>query len=280
MNSRSLKDKIKNISKQRNVDFNTLLRFYMYDRFIERLSVSKYKDNFILKGGFYLSTLFGVENRTTMDIDTALKNTNFEEKTIVKIIKEIISIKLEDNSIVSYFGISPIRDEDEYGGFRVDIMVELESIKEKFHIDIATGDPITPKEIIYKYKPILNDNYISLWAYNIETVLAEKLETIFNRMELNGRMRDFYDIYLIYIKDWNNINLDHFRKAIVKTFTKRNSSLNLLEPLTNIKDSDLLKNKWNIYKRKYEYAKDIEFEQILDCLEKIIEQVELVVVNS
>ncbi len=280
MNSRSLKDKLKNISKQRNVDFNTLLRFYMYDRFIERLSISKYKDNFILKGGFYLSTLFGVENRTTMDIDAALKNTNFEEKTIVKIIKEIISIKLEDNSIVSYLGISPIRDEDEYGGFRVDIMVELESIKEKFHIDIATGDPITPKEIIYKYKPILNDNYISLWAYNIETVLAEKLETIFNRMELNGRMRDFYDIYLIYIKDWNNINLDHFRKAIVKTFTKRNSNLNLLELLINIKDSDLLKNKWNIYKRKYEYAKDIEFEQILDCLEKIIEQVELVVVNS
>lgn len=280
MNSRSLKDKLKNISKQRNVDFNTLLRFYMYDRFIERLSVSKYKDNFILKGGFYLSTLFGVENRTTMDIDTALKNTTFDEKTIIKIIKEIISIKLEDNSIVTYLGISPIREEDEYGGFRVDIMVELESIKEKFHVDIATGDPITPKEIIYKYKPILNDNYISLWAYNIETVLAEKLETIFNRMELNGRMRDFYDIYLIYVKDWSNINLNHFRKAIVKTFTKRNSNLNLLELFINVKNSDLLKNRWNIYKRKYEYAKGIDFEEILNCLEKIIEQVELVVVNS
>lgn len=152
----------------------------MYDRFIERLSVSKYKDNFILKSGFYLSTLFGVENRTTMDIDTTFRNANFNEETIVKMIKE------------------------------------------KFHIDIATGDPITPKEINYKYEPIVGDRYVKLWVYNTETVLAEKLETILSRVELNGRMRDFYDIYLIYTKDWSNINLENFIKAIKKTSIKEN----------------------------------------------------------
>lgn len=194
----------------------------MYDRFIERLSVSKYKDNFILKGGFYLSTLFGVENRTTMDIDTAFRNTNFNGETIVKMIKEIVLIEIDDNAKLSYLGISSIRDEDEYGGFRVDIQIKIDNIKEKFHIDIATGDPITPKEINYKYKPIMGDRYVKLWAYNIETVLAEKIETILSRVELNGRMRDFYDIYLIYTKDWSNINLEHFIKAIEKNSIKEN----------------------------------------------------------
>lgn len=221
MNSMQLKDKLKNISKEKNVDFNTLLRLYMYGRFIERLSVSKYKDNFILKGGFHLSTLFGVENRTTMDIDTAFRNANFNEETIVKMIKEIVSIEIDDNTKLSYLEILPIRDEDEYGGFRVYIQIEIDNIKEKFYIDITTGNPITPKEINYKYKPILGYNYVKLWVYNIETVLAEKVETILSRVELNGRMRDLYDVYLIYIKEWDSLNIEHFRNAIEKAFSKR-----------------------------------------------------------
>lgn len=270
MNSMQLKAKLKNISKEKNVDFNTLLRLYMYDRFIERLSVSKYKDNFILKGGFYLSTLFGVENRTTMDIDTAFRNANFNEKTIVKMIKEIVSIEMDDNAKLSYLGISPIRDEDEYGGFRVDIQIEIDNIKEKFHIDIVTGDPITPKEINYKYKPILDDRYVKLWAYNIETVLAEKIETILSRVELNGRMRDFYDIYLIYTKDWDNVNLEDFVKAIEKTFYKREYVSEPLLALDLIMDSDILKERWKSYQKRYEYARNINFDEILICLEKII----------
>lgn len=275
MNSMQLKDKLKNISKEKNVDFNTLLRIYMYDRFIERLAVSKYKDNFILKGGFYLSTLFGVENRTTMDIDAAFKNADFNEETIVSMIKEIVSININDNAKLNYLGIEPIRDEDEYGGFRIDILVEFENIKERFHLDIATGDPITPKEINYKYKPILGDSYVKLWAYNIETVLSEKLETILNRLELNGRMRDFYDIYLIYRKEWGYINIDHFRKAIENTFSKREYNRDFHDDLKKIKTSTSLKRRWNIYKDKYDYAKDIDFEEILICLDEIIEVVTL-----
>lgn len=270
MNSMQLKDKLRNISKEKNVDFNTLLRLYMYDRFIERLAVSKYKDNFILKGGFYLSTLFGVENRTTMDIDTAFKNANFNEETIVSMIKEIISIEINDNAKLDYLSIEPIRDEDGYGGFRINILVEFDNIKEKFHLDMATGDPITPKEIKYNYKPILGKDYIKLWAYNIETVLSEKIETILNRLELNGRMRDYYDVYLIYKKDWENINIEHFRKAIENTFSKREYTRDVYDDLNKIKTSISLKRRWDIYKKKYDYAKDITFEDILVCLEEII----------
>ena len=258
------------LGKEKNVDFNTLLRLYMYDRFVEILSKSKYRENFIIKGGFYLSTLFGVENRITMDIDTAFRNANFNEDTIVKMIKEILSIKIDDNTKLSYLGIAPIRDEDEYGGFRVDIQVELENVKEKFHVDIATGDPITPKEIRYKYIPLLGDNYIDLYAYNIETVLAEKIETILSRVELNGRMRDFYDVYLIYTKDWENVNKEHFNNALLKTFGKRDYYGNPFVAIDLIRDSELIRARWKNYQKRYEYASNIGFDEILICLEKII----------
>ena len=269
-NSMQLKDKLRVLSKERNIDFNTLLRLYMYDRFIERLSISKYKDNFILKGGFYLSTLFGIENRTTMDIDTAFKYANFDEETIVNMIKEIVSIKIDDNASLSYIGISPIRDEDRYGGFRVDIQVQIENVKEKFNIDIATGDPITPSEIRYKYVPVLGNHCIKIWAYNMETVLAEKIETILSRAELNGRMRDYYDVYLIYTNYWNNINKEHLKDAINKTFTKREYHGNPKEALNTIEKSDILISRWKIYQRKNDYAKDIYYDEIIECIEKII----------
>lgn len=274
MNSMQLKDKLRSISKEKNVDFNTLLRLYMYDRFLERLSKSKYRDNFVLKGGFYLSTLFGVENRATMDIDTAFRNASFDEETIIKMINEIVSIKIDDNAKLSYLGIETIRDEDEYGGFRVTIQVEYETMKQSFHIDIATGDPITPKEIRYKYLPLLGDYYVDLYAYNMETILAEKIETMLNRLELNGRTRDFYDIYLIYKKEWQNINIDHFRKAIDKTFTKREYKGDPFEGLDIIRNSEMLKERWNKYQRNFSYAEGIEFEDIMNCLEIMIEQFE------
>ena len=274
MNSMQLKDKIRNISKEKDVSFNTLLRLYMYDRFLERLSKSKYRDNFVLKGGFYLSTLFGVENRTTMDIDTAFKNANFDEKTIVKMIKEIVSIKIDDNAQLNYVGIAPIRDEDEYGGFRVTIEVIYETMKQSFHIDIATGDPITPKEIRHKYLSLLGDYYIDLYAYNMETVLAEKIETMLSRLELNGRTRDFYDVYLIYTKEWKNININYFREAIDKTFTKRGYNGNPFESLVIIRNSEVLKERWNKYQKNFTYAEGIEFDEIMNCLEIMIEQFE------
>ena len=209
-----------------------------------------------------------------MDIDTAFRNASFDEETIIKMINEIVSIKIDDNAKLSYLGIEPIRDEDEYGGFRVTIQVEYETMKQSFHIDIATGDPITPKEIRYKYLPLLGDYYVDLYAYNMETILAEKIETMLNRLELNGRTRDFYDIYLIYKEEWRSINIDHFRKAIDKTFTKRKYNGNPFEALDIIRNSEILKERWNKYQRNFSYAEGIEFEDIMNCLEIMIEQFE------
>lgn len=270
MNSMQVKDKLKNISIKRNIDFNTLLRLYMYDRFIERLAVSKYRDNFILKGGFYLSTLFGLESRFTKDIDTAIKDVNFTKENIEKMIKSIIAIDINDGALISFIEIGNIREEDQYGGFRAILNVKVDTIRENFQIDIATGDPITPKPIVYKYHPILGDSFINVWSYNIETVIAEKLETILRRAEANSRIRDYYDLYLIYTKGWNDVKINDLRKAIDKTFEKRNYTGNIEEAITILKDSEIIKNRWNLYKKKYEYANDIDYEEIMKCVEEII----------
>ncbi len=270
MNSMQVKDKLKNIAIKRNLDFNTLLRLYLYDRFIERLAVSKYRDNFILKGGFYLSTLFGLESRFTKDIDTAIKDANFTKENVEKMIKSIIAIDINDGALISFIEIGNIREEDQYGGFRAILNVKVDTIRENFQIDIATGDPITPKPIVYKYCPILGDSYVDVWSYNIETVIAEKLETILRRAEANSRIRDYYDLYLIYTKGWNDIKIDDLRKAIYKTFEKRNYHGNIEETVAILKDSEIIKNRWNSYKKKYEYANDIDYEEIMKCVEEII----------
>ena len=270
MNSMQVKDKLKNIAVKRNLDFNTLLRLYMYDRFIERLAVSKYRDNFILKGGFYLSTLFGLESRFTKDIDTAIKDANFTKENVEKMIKSIIALDINDCALISFIEIGNIREEDQYGGFRVILNVKVDTIRENFQIDIATGDPITPKPIVYKYHPILGDNYVNVWSYNIETVIAEKLETILRRAEANSRIRDYYDLYLIYTKGWNNVKIDDLRKAIDKTFERRNYNGNIEEAIAILKESEIIKNRWDSYKKKYEYANDIDYEEIMKCIEEIV----------
>lgn len=270
MNSMQVKDKLKNIAIKRNIDFNTLLRLYMYDRFIERLAVSKYRDNLILKGGFYLSTLFGLESRFTKDIDTAIKDANFTKENIEKMIKSIIAIDINDGALISFIEIFNIREEDQYGGFRAILNVKVDTIRENFQIDIATGDPITPKPIVYKYRPILGDSFVNVWSYNIETVIAEKLETILRRAEANSRIRDYYDLYLIYTKGWNDVKINDLRKAIDKTFEKRNYTGNIEEAIAILKDSKIIKNRWNLYKKKYEYANDIDYEEIMKCVEEII----------
>lgn len=278
MNSMQVKDKLKNISVKRNLDFNTLLRLHMYDRFIERLSVSEYRDNFILKGGFYLSTLFGLESRSTKDINTAIKDANFTKENVEKMIKSIISIDINDGALISFIEIVNIRKDDQYGGFRVILNVKLDTIRENFQIDIATGDPITPNPIIYKYHPILGDSYINVWSYNIETVIAEKLETILRRAEANSRIRDYYDLYLIYTKGWHAVNIDDLRKAVDKTFEKRNYTGNIEKTIAILNDSKIIKNKWDSYKKKYNYAKDINYDQIIKCIMEIVKALVAIVV--
>lgn len=269
--AQAVKDKLKNISKDKNVDFNSVMRFYMYDRFIERLSKSKYKDNFILKGGFYLSKLFGLDNRSTMDIDTAIRKTKFTEDNVIKMITEIINIDINDNVKFEIEKREFIRDEDEYGGLRITVNFMLENMKDSFHIDIATGDPIHPGPDDYKYESLIGNEVYKVWSYNLETVLAEKIETILGKLEISSRMKDYYDIYLIHKFKFNKINKTKFRGAVEKTFKKRNFNTDLITSLKVVKDSKILKDKWTSYSRKNSYAKNIEFDETIKCLEDFIE---------
>ncbi len=275
MNDRQLKDKIRNIAKKKNVDFNTVFRLYMYDRFIERLAISKYKDNFIIKGGFYLSVLFGVENRSTMDIDAAITNAAFDVGNIKNMLEEIISIDINDKAILKLTSISSIRDIDEYGGYRVTIHIKIDNIKEVIQIDIATGDPITPGAINSKYLPILADEVIYLWTYNIETVLAEKLETILSRAEANSRTRDYYDVYMIYEMYLESINIIDLKEAVRKTFEKRKYNGNIIKTLKVIEKSEILLNRWQSYSTKYNYARDVVYMDVIQSLQTLIRIIDL-----
>ena len=243
----------------------------MYDRFVERLSRSKYKDNFILKGGFYLSKLFGLENRSTMDIDTAIRKTKFTEENIVKMITEIINIDVDDNVKFAIKKTELIRDEDEYGGLRITINFMLENIRDSFHIDIATEDPIYPGPNNYKYESLIGNEVYKVWSYNLETVLAEKIETILSKLETSSRMKDYYDIYLIHKFKFNKINKTEFRKATEKTFEKREFNEDLIVNLNVLKDSKILRDKWTSYSRKNSYARNLEFDETIKCLEEFID---------
>lgn len=268
--AQAVKDKLRNISNEKNINFNAVLKFYMYDRFIERLSKSKYRDNIVLKGGFYLSSLFGIENRSTIDIDAAIRKAKFTEDNLLKMITEIINVDVDDNVVFKINEISSIRDEDEYGGLRVTIDFQLENVKDKFHIDMATGDPIYPRPDSYNYKSLIEKKTYQVWTYTTETVLAEKLETILNKLDTSSRMKDYYDIYLIYKFKFAELNKENFMMAVKKIFEKRKFQGNLIGSLNVIKQSSILKEKWSNYARKNNYAREIEFEEILAFLEEFI----------
>lgn len=267
----AVKDKLRNISREKNIDFNSVMRFYMYDRFVERLSESKYKDNFILKGGFYLSKLFGLDNRSTMDIDTAIRKTNLSLENVIKMITEIINIDVDDNVKFEIEKTESIRDEDEYGGLRITIKFTLENMKDSFHIDIATGDPIHSGPDDYKYESLIGNEIYKVWSYNLETILAEKIETILSKLEASSRMKDYYDIYLIHRFKFNRINKTKFRGAVEKTFKKREFNADLIASLNVVKDSKILRDKWVSYSRKNSYARNLEFDETIKCLEDFIE---------
>lgn len=185
-------------------------------------------------------------------------------------VSSIIDIDLEDNIIFTIQNIGNIRDEDEYGGYRIDILFQFENIRESLILDIATGDPVTPSAINYQYKVMLEDNCVNVWTYNMETIIAEKIESIFSKLELSSRMKDYYDIYLIYTKEWEHINLEHLRNAISNTFRKRNFNQNLFVSLEIIRDSQILKTRWISFARKKDYAINVSYEDIMECLNEII----------
>ena len=271
INYNELFEKSKKLAKESGLTQLELYQRFMFERILERISLSEYNENFILKGGFYLSKLFGLDNRSTMDIDAAIRKTHFSEENIVEMITEIINIDADDSVKFEIKKIETIREEDEYGGLRITINFALENMKDSFHMDIATGDPIYLGPIDYKYESLIGNEVYKVWSYNLETVLAEKIETILSKLETSSRMKDYYDIYLIHKFKFNKINKTKFRGAVKKTFEKRKFHADLIVNLNVVKDSRILRDKWTSYSRKNSYATNLEFDEIIRALEEFIE---------
>lgn len=271
-NKNAVKSKINSLSKVLNIKVNVLLATYFFDAFLFRLSKSEYSEDFIFKGGFYLSAIMGIQNRYTKDLDFKLTGQDLEERNLTEIIKEIISLPADDEITFEFISISPIHDEDEYGGYTVSLLGHLENIKQTVNLDIATGDPITPKAVTYKYKRLLEEDILNFKAYNLETILAEKIQTVYNRGLLNSRSKDFYDIYIIYKLKWNDVNIPILKEAYKKTceyrhtpFTKQTAK-DIISYLIN---DEQIKLRWLNYVKKNAFAFGIEFDAIMKTCETI-----------
>lgn len=268
-NAKSLMDKANNLAKQCNITTNEVLQNYMFERILERLSVSKYKYNFILKGGLLLSSIMGIDTRTTMDMDTSIKGINLTDKQLYEVLIEILDIDVNDGVKFVIRNSEPIREEDDYGGLKYTLLAQFDNLRVNLSIDIATGDLITPKEIEYDYKMMFEDRNLKIMTYNIETIIAEKFQTVISRGILNSRMKDYYDLYyLITYKDYSKENL---KKAIQNTFTKRNTDIKIVnKTIKEIEKSDFIRDLWIAYSKKYKYANDIEFIEIMEKIREIV----------
>ena len=269
-NAKSLMDKSRNIAVENNITTNEVLQNYMFERVLERLSVSKYRNNFILKGGLLLSSIMGIDTRTTMDMDTCIKGLDLTEDQIYDVVQEILSIDLRDNVNFKIKNSDPIREEDAYGGIKYNILAMFENIRVNLSIDIATGDVITPREIEYEYKMMFEDRSLKIMTYNIETIIAEKFETLIRRNVLNSRMKDYYDLY--YLITYKELSIENLKSAIIKTFEKRKTDINTIDKVINqISESDFIEELWLNYTKKYQYAKNIEFKKIIEKINLIRE---------
>lgn len=269
-NAKSLMDKSRNLAATYNITANEVLQNYMFERILERLSISEYKNNFILKGGLLLSSIMGIDTRTTMDMDTCIKGINLTDEQLYKVLKEILNIDVGDNVSFEIKNFEPIREEDDYGGLRYNIIAKFDNIKVNLSIDIATGDLITPCEIEYDYKMIFEDRSLKIMTYNIESIIAEKFQTVISRGILNSRMKDYYDLY--YLLTYKEISKKNLKNAIIRTFEKRETDINDIDRvLTEIKTSDFIKELWITYSKQHAYANNIEFEQVINVIQKIKE---------
>lgn len=272
MNSDKLNYIIKKKSNGNNNITHHLHQMFFFECVLRRIEVSKYKNNIILKGGVLLSSIIGEDLRTTKDIDTTLKSVQLNKTNIQNIFNEILAIDINDNVLFKIENIKDIRDEDEYGGFRINVKGEFDKIKTNFFLEVTTGDIITPKEIMYKYNSIFDSDEIKILAYNIETIIAEKFESIVSKNITTTRAKDFYDIYMLLNSDANikDINL---LLAIKNTFNKRNTLFcirEFKEIIEIIKESDKLRKVHNDYQLKLEYTHNVSFEDTVDALEKIV----------
>jgi predicted nucleotidyltransferase component of viral defense system len=268
-NAMQLKAKVKNLATSQGIPAQAVLQNYMLERLLERISISHYKDAFILKGGMLIASMVGIHNRTTMDMDVTIKGISFTEDAILAIFKEICSIRLDDQVQLIVHQILPIREDDPYGGYRIAINARYAKMDTPLKVDLTTGDIITPKEIPYSYTSILEDKCIEVQAYNIETVLAEKVETILRRGVLNTRLRDYYDVFILSGSLGSVINPIVLSKALQATIHYRSPGSTIDDPeeiVHQIQSDPIMRQRWERYCLEYHYAEGISFDQVLQSL--------------
>ena len=274
INKNALQAKINQLSSQTGVHQNILLKSFFFDAFLKRLASSTYSENFVFKGGFLLSTSLGINLRSTMDIDFLLRKLNLDRESIIKIIKDVVSIDIGDNITFSIQSIDEIRQEDDYGGYNVILSGRLDNIKEIVSVDIATGDPITPEAISYQYKCMFDNEVLKFKAYNFETILAEKLQTILFRGITNSRSKDFYDLYIIHKLKWNIININIFKKAFKNTCNYRSTTFSkedITKILENISNDLVMETRWKSYRKRNKFVEGIEFKETINVISEILE---------
>jgi predicted nucleotidyltransferase component of viral defense system len=264
-----LKALVRNMSKGDSSKALTLIRNYVMERFLERLSLSQYKQNLILKGGVLVAAMVGLDNRSTKDVDTTLKGLSLNEENAKKIVEDIIAIPIDDGMVFEIKSVSPIMDEADYSGVRILLDTALDKMRTPLKIDFSTGDVVTPQEIEYSFRLLFEERTISILAYNLETILAEKMETLFSRGTVNTRMRDFYDIYALTTTRMKEIDTATLKEAFSNTSKKRGSialvpDMDLI--LTEIAESATMKNLWQNYQRKFDYAVGVDWGEVIKSI--------------
>lgn len=269
-----IKGRIKSVAKQNNADARTLMRIYMMERFLERLTQSEYRDNFIIKGGILVTAMIGVAHRSTMDIDTSMKNLNLSAEDALRVVNQVKDIDLDDGVSFEVKDVSNIMDEMEYPGIRVTMNANVGRLITPLKIDISTGDVITPRAIEFNYDLLLEDRSIKLWSYNLETILAEKLQTVLARGVLNTRMRDFYDIRMLVDTYEDKVNKAVLKDAFAATCKKRGTD-NLQEQAEEIvkiiEADEQIQVLWRAYQKKYSYAADIDYASVIRGVRKLMD---------
>lgn len=268
----SLKGRIKNYAKSNNIAAQVVLQNYMFECFLARLSVSEYHEKFVVKGGLLIAAIVGLDTRSTMDLDTTLRNLPLTEEKISDAINTICEIDMKDDVVFTVKSIEPIRKDDIYGGYCVRLDAVYDTIITPLSIDVSTGDVITPDAVKYEFSGIFDEDIrISLWGYNIETVIAEKVETILRRGVFTTRPRDYYDVYIL--GTTQKYDKEIYKEALKATAEHRGSTEQISDVegiLKQISESDDLKDMWRKYQKKFAYASDISYEDVLEALGKIV----------
>lgn len=259
-----------------NISAQIVMQNYMMERLLERVSLSKYKNNFILKGGFLIAAIVGLDTRATMDLDTTIKGMDLTHESITEVFNDICKIEVADDVTFSFLRTTDIREGDDYPGIRVSLSADYLPLKVPLTVDVTTGDKITPREVEYSFQLMFDERSISILAYNLETIMAEKLETILSRNEANTRPRNFYDIYILQKLRGHECNPLILKQALEQTTTKRRS-LDVLTryktAMDEIKNSSRLLDFWQRYQRDFSYADDISYEDICRTIEEILDKV-------